>query len=166
MVLQCFLSVLERFDLRYQDRGYIMSYIRSFDGLMYGDVTAHVVEGKINKVNVQFVDEEGNEKKRGNATPHSFIRRELSFVVRLFRDRDDQKLDLIYETHCPVFVQCGEALCRILLSESRFLRCLETFCGVARTTVQSRGQSTCFERSHCDGDVRKRTSPSRTKSQR
>ena len=69
--------------LRYQDRGYIMSYIRTFDGLLSGNVVAKVIEGRVNSVKVMFVDDEGNEKKRGNATPHSFIRRELSFVVRL-----------------------------------------------------------------------------------
>ena len=66
---------------RYQERGYIMSYIRSFDGLRTGDVVANVVEGRVNNVKVMFVDDEGNEKKRGNATPTSFIRRELSFLV-------------------------------------------------------------------------------------
>ena len=58
-----------------------MSYIRSFDGLRSGDIVANVVEGRVNNVKVMFVDDEGNEKKRGNSTPHNFIRRELSFVV-------------------------------------------------------------------------------------
>lgn len=76
-----------------------MSYIRSFDGLRTGDLVANVVEGRVNTVKVQFIDDEGNEKKRGNATPHSFIRRELSFVVSLvashaLADDDDRNLIL------------------------------------------------------------------------
>jgi len=74
---------------RYQDRGYIMSYIRSFEGLRGGDVVANMVEGRVNTVKVMFVDDEGMEKRRGNSTPPSFVRRELSFVVRShFGDND------------------------------------------------------------------------------
>lgn len=68
---------------------------------------ANIIEGRINNVKVMFLDDEGNEKKRGNATPHNFVRRELSFLVSPFgsRDNDALKLDLIYEAHCPVPVQ-------------------------------------------------------------
>jgi len=75
------LSMKLRVNFRYQDRGYIMSYIRNFSGLHTGNVTANVVEGRVNQVKVMFVDEEGNEKKKGNATPQNFVKRELSFVV-------------------------------------------------------------------------------------
>lgn len=60
-----------------------MSYIKGFEGLENGKVVAKVVEGRVNKVKVMYVDESGNEKKKGNATPESYVRRELSFVVRL-----------------------------------------------------------------------------------
>lgn len=58
-----------------------MCYIKQFEGLETGRVTAKVVEGRVNKVKVIFVDDEGNEKKHGNATPESMVRRELLFAV-------------------------------------------------------------------------------------
>lgn len=58
-----------------------MSYIKAFEGLDSGNVVAKVVEGRVNKVKVMYVDESGNERKRGNATPESYVRRELAFVV-------------------------------------------------------------------------------------
>ena len=138
-----------------------MSYIRTFDGLLSGEVVAKVVEGRVNTVNVMFVDDEGNEKKRGNATPHSFIRRELSFVVRLHLclhlvDDDDRNLILsmklvalhscnVATTHVEsrslslstlsVFSLSGMPLCQ----KQRMMS--NTVCDLERTAIQSGRQS-------------------------
>lgn len=61
-----------------------MSYIKQFDGLDKGEVVAKVVEGRVNRISVMFVDDEGMEKRRGNATPPSYVKRELSFTVFIF----------------------------------------------------------------------------------
>ncbi|GMH32188.1 hypothetical protein BSKO_00022 [Bryopsis sp. KO-2023] len=75
----------------YQDRGFIMSYIKQFDGLETGNVVAKVVEGRVNKVKVLYVDDEGQEKKKGNATPESYVRRELSFVPGMLYSQEDSR---------------------------------------------------------------------------
>eukprot|EP00803_Ostreobium_quekettii_P009719 evm.model.scf_343.9 EVM.evm.TU.scf_343.9 scf_343:69595-74279(+) len=75
----------------YQERGYIMCYIKQFDGLETGKVSARVVEGRVNKVKVVFVDEEGNEKKHGNATPESMVRREVLFVPGMLYNQEDSR---------------------------------------------------------------------------
>lgn len=48
-----------------------------------GNVTANVVEGKVNKVNVVYVDDNGNAKKNGGETPKEVVERELPFQVSL-----------------------------------------------------------------------------------
>lgn len=48
-----------------------------------GNVTANVVEGKVNKVNVVYVDDNGNPKKNGGETPKEVVERELPFQVSL-----------------------------------------------------------------------------------
>lgn len=58
-----------------------MCYIKQFEGLETGRVNAKIIEGRVNKVKVVFVDDEGNEKKHGNATTESMVRRELLFMV-------------------------------------------------------------------------------------
>lgn len=75
----------------YQDRGYIMSYIKAFDGLETGNVVARVVEGRVNKVKVMYVDDVGNERKKGNATPESYVRRELSFMPGMLYSQEDSR---------------------------------------------------------------------------
>eukprot|EP00803_Ostreobium_quekettii_P003394 evm.model.scf_890.7 EVM.evm.TU.scf_890.7 scf_890:33943-39477(-) len=75
----------------YQERGYIMCYIKQFDGLETGKVVARVVEGRVNKVKVVFVDEEGNEKKHGNTTPESMVRREVLFVPGMLYNQEDSR---------------------------------------------------------------------------
>lgn len=46
-----------------------------------GNVTANVVEGKVNRVNVVYVDDNGNPKKNGGETPKEVVERELPFKV-------------------------------------------------------------------------------------
>lgn len=75
----------------YQDRGFIMSYIKQFDGLETGNVVAKVVEGRVNNVKVVYVDDEGQEKKKGNSTPESYVLRELSFVRGLLYSQEDSR---------------------------------------------------------------------------
>lgn len=50
-----------------------------------GNVTANVVEGKVNRVSVVYVDDSGNPKKSGGETPMEVVERELPFEVRLSR---------------------------------------------------------------------------------
>ena len=69
---------------RYHDHGYVFAYIRDFEGMDSGRITANVVEGKVNHVNVVYVDENGNPKKTGGETPVEVVERELPFRVRPF----------------------------------------------------------------------------------
>ena len=57
-----------------------------------GNVTANVVEGKVNRVSVVYVDDNGNPKKSGGETPMEVVERELPFEVRLSR------VDVLYIT--------------------------------------------------------------------
>ena len=50
-----------------------------------GNVTANVVEGKVNRVSVVYVDDNGNPKKSGGETRMEVVERELPFEVRLSR---------------------------------------------------------------------------------
>lgn len=70
---------------RYHDHGFVFAYIRDFEGMDSGNVTANVVEGKVNKVNVVYVDDNGNPKKSGGETPMEVVERELPFHVSLHR---------------------------------------------------------------------------------
>lgn len=45
---------------RYQKRGFVFGYISHYEGMETGDIVARVVEGRVNKVNVVHVDDEGN----------------------------------------------------------------------------------------------------------
>ena len=68
---------------RYHDHGFVFAFIRDFEGMDSGNVTANVVEGKVNKVNVVYVDDNGNPKKGGGETPKEVVERELPFQVSL-----------------------------------------------------------------------------------
>ncbi len=59
-----------------------------------GNINANMVEGKVNRVNVVYVDDNGNPKKTGGETPMEVVERELPFQVRsskaqgtLYKDR-------------------------------------------------------------------------------
>lgn len=67
---------------RYQDRGYVFGYISHFDGMDTGKIIAHVTEGKVNRVAVVYMDDEGNPKKGGGETDPEVVLRELPFKVR------------------------------------------------------------------------------------
>lgn len=71
--------------VRYHDHGFVFAYIRDFEGMDSGNVTANVVEGKVNKVNVVYVDDNGNPSKSGGETPMEVVERELPFHVSLHR---------------------------------------------------------------------------------
>lgn len=66
---------------RYQKRGYVFGYISHYEGMESGDVTARVVEGRVNKVNVVQVDDEGNPGRGTGEVPSNIIIRELPFKV-------------------------------------------------------------------------------------
>lgn len=67
---------------RYHDHGFVFAYIRDFEGMDSGNINANVVEGKVNRVNVVYVDDNGNPKKGGGETPVEVVERELPFHVR------------------------------------------------------------------------------------
>lgn len=48
-----------------------------------GNVCCNVVEGKVNRVNVVYVDDNGNPKKGGGQTPAEVVERELPFQVSI-----------------------------------------------------------------------------------
>ena len=66
---------------RYHDHGFVFAYIRDFEGMDSGRITANIVEGKVNRVNVVYVDDNGNPKKTGGETPVEVVDRELPFQV-------------------------------------------------------------------------------------
>ena len=68
---------------RYHDHGFVFAYIRDFEGMDSGKITANVVEGKVNRVSVVYVDDNGNPKKSGGETPMEVVERELPFLVSL-----------------------------------------------------------------------------------
>jgi hypothetical protein len=68
-------------ECRYQKRGYVFSYISHYEGLETGDITARVVEGRVNKVSVVQVDDEGNPKRGAGEVPANIVLRELPFKV-------------------------------------------------------------------------------------
>ncbi|KAK9809832.1 hypothetical protein WJX72_000025 [[Myrmecia] bisecta] len=76
----------------YQDRGYVFSYISHFDGMDTGKIVAHITEGRVNRVNVLYVDDAGNPKKAGGETSPDLIMRELPFKEgQLYNVEDGKK---------------------------------------------------------------------------
>ena len=69
---------------RYQKRGYVFGYISHFEGMETGDICARVVEGRVNKVAVVPVDEEGVPRGRPGEIQPEVILRELPFKVRIW----------------------------------------------------------------------------------
>ena len=60
---------------RYQKRGFVFGYISHYEGMETGDIVARVVEGRVNKVNVVHVDDEGNPRKgKGEVAPDIILR--------------------------------------------------------------------------------------------
>ena len=66
---------------RYQKRGFVFGYISHYEGMETGDIVARVVEGRVSKVNVVQVDDEGNTKKGAGEVQPEIIIRELPFKV-------------------------------------------------------------------------------------
>lgn len=66
---------------RYHDHGFVFAYIKDFEGMDSGRITANVVEGKVNRVDVVYVDENGNKRKEGGEVPRDVVVRELPFHV-------------------------------------------------------------------------------------
>lgn len=60
----------------------MFGYISHFDGMDTGKIIAHVTEGKVNRVSVVYMDDEGNPKKGGGETDPDVVLRELPFKVR------------------------------------------------------------------------------------
>ena len=46
-----------------------------------GRITANIVGGKVNKVDIVYVDDNGNKKKEGGEVPREVVVRELPFHV-------------------------------------------------------------------------------------
>lgn len=77
------LMLMEPCWIRYQKRGFVFGYISHYEGMETGDIVARVVEGRVNKVNVVHVDDEGNpQKAKGEVSPE-IILRELPFKVSI-----------------------------------------------------------------------------------
>lgn len=73
----------------YHDHGFVFAYIRDFEGMDSGRITANIVEGKVNRVNVVYVDDNGNPKKTGGETPVEVVDRELPFQEGQLYNTDD-----------------------------------------------------------------------------
>ncbi|DBA96635.1 hypothetical protein WJX77_012422 [Trebouxia sp. C0004] len=73
----------------YHDHGFVFAYIRDFEGMDSGHINANVVEGKVNRVNVVYVDDNGNPKKDGGETPVEVVQRELPFHEGNLYNTDD-----------------------------------------------------------------------------
>ena len=67
---------------RYQKRGFVFGYISHYEGMETGDIVARVVEGRVNRVNVVQVDDEGGPRKGPGEVSPDIILRELPFKVR------------------------------------------------------------------------------------
>ena len=50
-----------------------------------GNIIAHVTEGKVNRVSVVYMDDEGNPKKGGGETDSNVVLRELPFKASCAR---------------------------------------------------------------------------------
>ncbi len=59
----------------------MFGYISHYEGMETGDIVARVVEGRVNKVNVVHVDDEGNPRKTQGEVSPDIILRELPFRV-------------------------------------------------------------------------------------
>ncbi|KAL0049777.1 hypothetical protein WJX82_009734 [Trebouxia sp. C0006] len=73
----------------YHDHGFVFAYIRDFEGMDSGNINANVVEGKVNRVNVVYVDDNGNPKKGGGETPVEVVERELPIHAGQLYNTDD-----------------------------------------------------------------------------
>ena len=60
----------------------MFGYISHYEGMETGDIVARVVEGRVNKVNVVQVDDEGGPRKGPGEVAPEIILRELPFKVR------------------------------------------------------------------------------------
>ena len=67
---------------RYQKRGFVFGYISHYEGMETGEIVARVVEGRVNKVGVVHVDDEGNPRKDAGEVAPDVILRELPFKAR------------------------------------------------------------------------------------
>jgi len=67
---------------RYQKRGYVFGYISHFEGMETGNIVARVVEGRVNKVQVVPVDDEGIPRVNAGEIKPDIILRELPFKAR------------------------------------------------------------------------------------
>ena len=77
----CSEAVCRAIGRRYQKRGYVFGYISHFEGMETGDIVARVVEGRVNKVKVVPVDEEGIPRINAGEIRPEVILRELPFKV-------------------------------------------------------------------------------------
>ncbi|BDA41547.1 Protein TOC75, chloroplastic [Coccomyxa sp. Obi] len=76
----------------YQKRGFVFGYISHYEGMETGDIVARVVEGRVNKVNVVQVDDEGNPKKGAGEVQPEIILREMPFKPgQLYNAEDGRK---------------------------------------------------------------------------
>lgn len=99
---------------RYHDHGFVFAYIRDFEGMDSGNVTANVVEGKVNKVNVVYVDDNGNPSKSGGETPMEVVERELPFQVSLYR---------LHVQHIGAHITLLRCSCFACTAQVRVIRC-------------------------------------------
>jgi len=67
---------------RYQKRGYVFGYISHFEGMETGNIVARMVEGRVNKVQVVPVDDEGIPRVNAGEIKPDIILRELPFKAR------------------------------------------------------------------------------------
>lgn len=72
-------AVLSR--CRYQKRGFLFGYISHYEGMETGEIVARVVEGRVNKINVVHVDDEGNPRRSTGEVKPEIILREMPFKV-------------------------------------------------------------------------------------
>ena len=59
----------------------MFGYISHYEGMETGDIVARVVEGRVNKVNVVQVDDEGGPRKGPGEVASEVVLRELPFKV-------------------------------------------------------------------------------------
>lgn len=78
----------------YQARGFGLSYISHFTGMPTGDVVAHIVEGRTNKVGVVYVDEDGNPSKKPGSISSSFILKHCPVEVGTLYNMNDGRKTL------------------------------------------------------------------------
>lgn len=76
----------------YQDRGYAFGYISHFDGMDTGEIVANVVEGRVDNINVVYVDDMGHPRKSGGETDPDIVLRELPFKPgQLYNTEDGRR---------------------------------------------------------------------------